>query len=61
MSARCAAELTHQHGISICDREAGHDGQHGALCGICADDGFTDPSDRLEWDEQRENRLRRQA
>lgn len=58
---RCTAELAHAHGTSVCDQPTGHDGQHSALCEACIEDGYDDPSDRLEWDEQHENWLTRRA
>jgi hypothetical protein len=56
----CGAELHHTHGTAVCDLPNGHDGQHGAWCGICLDDdGYDDPSDRLEWEHDGENWLTR--
>jgi hypothetical protein len=52
---QCTAELTHTHGVSVCVLKDDHDGQRAAYCGICLDDGYDDPSDRLHWDEQRED------
>jgi hypothetical protein len=46
---RCRAELHHAHGTAVCDLPDGHDGDHGALCDVCEEDGYDDPSDRLEW------------
>jgi hypothetical protein len=53
----CGAELHHTHGIAACDLPAGHDGEHGALCGICYENGYDDPSDRLEWEHDGESWL----
>lgn len=54
-SRRCNAELRHTHGTAVCDLPDGHDGPHGALCDICEDNGYDDPSDRLEWEHESED------
>lgn len=54
-AARCGAVLHHAHGTSECDRPGGHDGNHGALCDICYENGYDDASDRLEWKHDGEN------
>lgn len=46
----CGAELHHTHGTAVCDQPEAHEGLHGAWCGICLDNGYDDPSDRLEWE-----------
>lgn len=53
----CGAELHHTHGTAECDLPDGHDGEHGALCGVCYENGYDDPSDRLEWEHDGESWL----
>jgi hypothetical protein len=58
LSARCSAELEHQHGVAVCDLLQGHAGQHEAWCDTCVEDGYDDALDRLQWDLDGENWLR---
>jgi hypothetical protein len=55
---QCGAQLLHAHGTAFCDLPQGHEGSHGALCEACEDYGYTDPSDRLEWELDGENWLK---
>lgn len=53
--SECTAELQHTHGVAVCDLSQGHEGLHSAWCSICLEDGYNDPSDRLDWEHDRES------
>jgi hypothetical protein len=61
VARRCGAELHHAHGTAVCDLPDGHSGLHEALCDTCREDGYDDPSDRLEWERDGENWLTRKT